>query len=221
MLHPVCSRPWWILPQHPEVSQVGPELSLGVSPIVGRGVARAGAALAAQWPALPAIDRRNRCPQPWPLRSSRRGPGGRGAACWRVVAHAAGRLRRGGRWRSGFTAIRTGSVAFGRNRGPARLRRHYRGAPWPAGHQRRHSCHRAPRRADLLLRRVVRGDLGRCPPRRGSRGRCSTRSSGAARASICLVTHDRTGCRSRTRWSRPRPARPAFACGRSTGATIR
>jgi len=104
MFHPVCSRPWWILPQHPEVSQVGPELSLGVSPIVGCGVERVGAALAAQWPALPVIDRRYRCPQPWPLRSSRRGPGGRGVACWRVVAHAAGRLRRGGRWRSGFGA---------------------------------------------------------------------------------------------------------------------
>lgn len=48
MFHPVCSRPWRIPPQHPEVSQVGPELSLGVSLIFGCGVARTGAALAAR-----------------------------------------------------------------------------------------------------------------------------------------------------------------------------
>lgn len=67
-------------------------------------MARAGAALAARRQARPAIDRRFRCPRLWPLRSSSRGPGGRGATCWRVAAHAAGRLRRGGRRRSGFGA---------------------------------------------------------------------------------------------------------------------
>jgi len=104
MFHPVCAMPCRIPPQYPEVSLARPALSLGVSPIFGAGVLRGGAGLSARQEARTAVDRRFPCSRPWRSRSSSRGLEGRGAACWRAAAPAAGRLRRGGRWRNGSGA---------------------------------------------------------------------------------------------------------------------
>ena len=111
MFHPVCAMPCRIPPQYPDVSLARAALSLGVSPIFGAGVLRGGAGLSARQEARTAVDRRFPCSRPWRSRSSSRGLEGRGAACWRAAAPAAGRLRRGGRWRNGSGARGTRRAA--------------------------------------------------------------------------------------------------------------